>query len=194
MQLGRDRWYIDADTLGVAAILVRARPDITFPGDTGERAHPALAAAPVRNHQHRHPGRRMDPEGHRGRASATGRPDRLCICSPVPPSLALTWSHDRPGARAQRPAGERYGIQQVKGACSVKRDRPLVVAEPAGSAATGHRASRDRRDSGRAGVAHLHAGRGAGGGGACVRFRGRPSRRDGGVGPGAEHLLGAAWG
>lgn len=37
MQLGRARWYVDADTLGVAAILVRARPDITFPGDSGER-------------------------------------------------------------------------------------------------------------------------------------------------------------
>lgn len=37
MQLGRARWYVDADTLGVAAILVRARPDVTFPGDSGER-------------------------------------------------------------------------------------------------------------------------------------------------------------
>ena len=37
MQLGRALWYVDADTLGVAAILVRARPDVTFPGDDGVR-------------------------------------------------------------------------------------------------------------------------------------------------------------
>ena len=46
MQLGRARWYIDADTLGVAAVLVRARPDITFPGDTGERHTPRWQLPP----------------------------------------------------------------------------------------------------------------------------------------------------
>jgi hypothetical protein len=46
MQLGRARWYIDADTLGVAAILVRARPDITFPRDTGERHIPRWRLPP----------------------------------------------------------------------------------------------------------------------------------------------------
>jgi hypothetical protein len=46
MQLGRARWYIDADTLGVAAVLLRARPDITFPGDTGERHIPRWRLPP----------------------------------------------------------------------------------------------------------------------------------------------------
>lgn len=35
--LGRARWYVDADTLGLAHILVRARPDVTFCGDSGVR-------------------------------------------------------------------------------------------------------------------------------------------------------------
>lgn len=35
--LGTARWYLDADTLGLAHILVRARPDVTFPGDDGAR-------------------------------------------------------------------------------------------------------------------------------------------------------------
>jgi PIN like domain len=30
-------WYVDADTLGLAYVLVRARPDVTFPGDDGDR-------------------------------------------------------------------------------------------------------------------------------------------------------------
>jgi len=30
-------WYVDADTLGLAHVLIRARPDVTFPGDDGER-------------------------------------------------------------------------------------------------------------------------------------------------------------
>jgi len=29
--------YVDADTLGLAHVLIRARPDVTFPGDDGER-------------------------------------------------------------------------------------------------------------------------------------------------------------
>lgn len=35
--LGNARWFLDADTLGLAHILVRARPDVTFPGDDGIR-------------------------------------------------------------------------------------------------------------------------------------------------------------
>jgi len=30
-------WYVDADTLGLAHVLARARPDVTFPGDDGTR-------------------------------------------------------------------------------------------------------------------------------------------------------------
>ncbi len=35
--LGLTRWYVDADTLGLAHVLIRARPDVTFPGDDGTR-------------------------------------------------------------------------------------------------------------------------------------------------------------
>jgi PIN like domain len=35
--LGLARWYVDADTLGLAHVLIRARPDVTFPGDDGTR-------------------------------------------------------------------------------------------------------------------------------------------------------------
>lgn len=31
--LGTARWYLDADTLGLAHILARARPGVTSPGD-----------------------------------------------------------------------------------------------------------------------------------------------------------------
>jgi hypothetical protein len=31
------RWYVDADTLGLAHVLTRARPDVTYCGDNGER-------------------------------------------------------------------------------------------------------------------------------------------------------------
>jgi hypothetical protein len=31
------RWYIDADTLGLAHVLIRARQDVTYPGDAGDR-------------------------------------------------------------------------------------------------------------------------------------------------------------
>ncbi len=35
--LGVARWYIDADTLGLAHVLIRARHDMTLPGDDGTR-------------------------------------------------------------------------------------------------------------------------------------------------------------
>jgi hypothetical protein len=35
--LGLARWYVDAHTLGLAHVLIRARPDVTFPGDDGTR-------------------------------------------------------------------------------------------------------------------------------------------------------------
>jgi hypothetical protein len=31
------RWFVDADTLGLAHVLIRARRDVTFPGDDGHR-------------------------------------------------------------------------------------------------------------------------------------------------------------
>jgi PIN like domain len=34
----RARWYIDADTLGLAHVLIRVRKDVTYPGDDGKRA------------------------------------------------------------------------------------------------------------------------------------------------------------
>jgi len=36
-EFGVARWYIDADTLGLAHVLIRARHDVTFPGDHGMR-------------------------------------------------------------------------------------------------------------------------------------------------------------
>jgi hypothetical protein len=33
------RWYVDADTLGLARILIQVRQDVTFPGDDGKRPH-----------------------------------------------------------------------------------------------------------------------------------------------------------
>lgn len=47
--LGVARWYVDADTLGLAHVLVRARPDVTYPGDDGTRhvAKWALPPSPV---------------------------------------------------------------------------------------------------------------------------------------------------
>jgi len=36
-EFGVARWYIDADTLGLAHVLIRARHDVTFPGDDGMR-------------------------------------------------------------------------------------------------------------------------------------------------------------
>lgn len=34
------RWYFDADTIGLGKVLRDARPDVTWPGDTGERSKP----------------------------------------------------------------------------------------------------------------------------------------------------------
>jgi hypothetical protein len=36
-KLGIARWYVDADTLGLVHVLIRARPDVTFPGDDRTR-------------------------------------------------------------------------------------------------------------------------------------------------------------
>jgi hypothetical protein len=33
----KPQWYVDADTLGLAHVLIRARRDVTFPGDDGVR-------------------------------------------------------------------------------------------------------------------------------------------------------------
>lgn len=44
--LGRATWYLDADTLGLAHILVRARPDVPFPGDDGVRHTPRWSLPP----------------------------------------------------------------------------------------------------------------------------------------------------
>lgn len=39
-------WYVDADTLGLAHVLVRARHDVTFPGDDGVRHRKAWRMDP----------------------------------------------------------------------------------------------------------------------------------------------------
>lgn len=39
-------WYVDADTLGLAHVLIRARPDVTFPGDDGIRHKSAWRIPP----------------------------------------------------------------------------------------------------------------------------------------------------
>ncbi len=44
--LGVARWYIDADTLGLAHVLLRARHDVTFPGDDGTRHTPRWTLPP----------------------------------------------------------------------------------------------------------------------------------------------------
>lgn len=48
-RLGVARWYVDADMLGLAHLLIRARPDVTFPGDDGRRhtARWSLPPCPV---------------------------------------------------------------------------------------------------------------------------------------------------
>jgi hypothetical protein len=38
--LARARWYVDADTLGLARLLIQVRRDVTFPGDDGLRTDP----------------------------------------------------------------------------------------------------------------------------------------------------------
>ena len=45
------RWYVDADTLGLARILIQVRRDVTFPGDDGQRstARSALPPSPVKD-------------------------------------------------------------------------------------------------------------------------------------------------
>jgi hypothetical protein len=40
------RWYFDADLLGLAKLLGAVRRDVTWPGDTGERATERLRQAP----------------------------------------------------------------------------------------------------------------------------------------------------
>lgn len=49
-EFGVARWYIDADTLGLAHVLIRARHDVTFPGDDGMRhtARWTLPPCPIR--------------------------------------------------------------------------------------------------------------------------------------------------
>ena len=42
----KPRWYIDADTHGPAHVLIRARPDVTFPGDDGARHRAAWRLPP----------------------------------------------------------------------------------------------------------------------------------------------------
>jgi hypothetical protein len=42
----KPRWYVDADTLGLAHVLIRARPDVTFPGDDGIGHRPAWRMPP----------------------------------------------------------------------------------------------------------------------------------------------------
>lgn len=38
--VAKARWYFDADTLGLARLLVQVRRDVTFPGDDGRRSQP----------------------------------------------------------------------------------------------------------------------------------------------------------
>lgn len=46
MKLVNPRWYVDADTLGLAHILVRARRDVTYCGDDGQRHRKSWTMAP----------------------------------------------------------------------------------------------------------------------------------------------------
>lgn len=39
-------WYVDADTLGLAHVLIRARRDVTFPGDDGIRHETSWSTDP----------------------------------------------------------------------------------------------------------------------------------------------------
>jgi hypothetical protein len=45
------RWYVDADTLGLAKVLVEVRRDVTFPGDDGRRTRTrwSLPPSPVQD-------------------------------------------------------------------------------------------------------------------------------------------------
>lgn len=53
------RFYLDADVLGLAKLLVQVRNDVTYPGDPGgvvqKRERPGL-----RHHRPRHVGRGLD--------------------------------------------------------------------------------------------------------------------------------------
>jgi len=40
------RFYIDADLLGVAKLLVQVRSDVTYPGDSGDGTRPACPISP----------------------------------------------------------------------------------------------------------------------------------------------------
>lgn len=42
----RARWYVDADTLGLARVLIEVRPDVTFPGDDGRRTRKRWSLPP----------------------------------------------------------------------------------------------------------------------------------------------------
>lgn len=52
------RFYIDADVLGLAHVLARLRPDVTYPGDPGAVIQKRTTALP--DHEHRHPRSRLD--------------------------------------------------------------------------------------------------------------------------------------
>lgn len=40
------RWYVDADTLGLARVLIQVRPDVTFPSDDGVRPRKSWNVGP----------------------------------------------------------------------------------------------------------------------------------------------------
>lgn len=42
----RASWYFDADTVGLGKLLRDVRPDVTWPGDNGQRAKPRLRLPP----------------------------------------------------------------------------------------------------------------------------------------------------
>lgn len=46
MSLTKALWYVDADTLGLAHVLIRARRDVTFPGDDGARHKKSWTLSP----------------------------------------------------------------------------------------------------------------------------------------------------
>ena len=46
MALLQPRWYFDADTIGLGKLVAPARRDVTWPGDTGERAKERLRQEP----------------------------------------------------------------------------------------------------------------------------------------------------
>ncbi|GGK72037.1 hypothetical protein Sme01_08590 [Sphaerisporangium melleum] len=46
MKLVRPRWYVDADTLGLAHVLIRVRRDVTFCGDDGQRHRKSWTMSP----------------------------------------------------------------------------------------------------------------------------------------------------